>query len=1369
MQDPDLRRGADATHEGETASGSVAERVGEEVRDAHDRLEATVEQVLPARARWSAGRIAWLILGTLLAIVVLLVGGTVWYVASHSEWAAGRLTTLVNRSLAERSNLVLEVRDLRGNPFKQVTALDARLTFRDGKWPPLLVAPSLTLRYAPWDLWFGHRRSLEVEIDRPVVRLTRGPDGRLHLPEWRSGPKVSGPVRELELLFRVNGASVYMPDSSDDIVGWSFHGSAISARTNQVTIQDMAWARGPFASSLQRFAGSLSAGDSVQFRVQRLLTPDLSLQAIGGWRAGQAEKRAHVHVERVRWRWLAKAFDNDVFDVAGEGHATFELRQAAQANAPWTGTVQGAATWDSLPLSTQASLAYRGGRIVLPTLVLRSPAGNLNGSAAYDSRHFDIGGRVAHGDPARWGPIGLDGWPAGDLNGEFRYASQKLRPAGSQLRARLASSELAGWHADSAWVAVTAPSTAPDTFDVRLLRRGGQAVLGGRIDDHGWRGRWSARNFPLDEWPDGRASGLTGRMTDGSGTVSGQGGGLSATGTMRGTQTDWLGIHTAAWRLDGVAGRLLPTTDLALPSTHLTNLTFLGLHFDSAAAVLHVGDNRADLTRIVATAADTTVTASGVTDWTPGGWRVRLDQAEAASTHFHWVGEPPLLLSGNPRGTTFERFAAHDSSAHLAVEGRWAGPGGSYDWTARATALDLGRLGLPPELALAGSADAVLRVTGPSGNPTWNLDATATAPAMQGHRLPRAHIVAEGAKGRVDANAIDAAVGSGRVSGDLHFAGMSTPWPDTLTGDAVGRWLATAAGWHGGLRADSLQLDSLVSLIPAARGWNGTVQGSLAISGSPHAPELGLAAAAHPLGYGAVAADQVDLEARYAAGRLNVTRLLATRSGVTSSASGEMPIVIAFGHPVTVPDEPMRWRVDLDHADLGLLALFVPQIGEASGQLDLHAGIEGTPHHPSLSGAAHIGNGMVRLAGREEQVEQIAADFRFERDQALMDKLTAKQGKEGTISGSGTIDLTGMQLRNYLFTFALRNFTVKEEGLYAVTFDADRISVTRGTARVNGHYLPHVSGQINVRGATVFIDFANQTETQQLAASTAPLQWTYAITLKAANNVRWQPPNGDIEFSTDLTLEQTPRALNAFGDLTAIRGYYDFLSNRFTVRKADLNFDNVGGLNPLIDAEATARVVPVTNLSGVRAINTEDQPHNVTVSITGRADHPAIDFESVPGDWDQARILRELTVGRFLGSTGNVASALQDPLDSWLTQKINDQLSPALGKTFRADVGQWRLERDQGGVAFGQGDVYVVLGKQISPRVLVNLKQRVPGFERPVDPSLVPNPVERNIEAEYRLNRFFYITTEVGQPHALAATTTPRAAYNVNLHARWEY
>ncbi|HET7225036.1 MAG TPA: translocation/assembly module TamB domain-containing protein [Candidatus Eisenbacteria bacterium] len=1366
------------------APEGVVERVEDEVREVHDRIETAVEHVLPRRARMSAGRIAWIILASLLGLVALLVGSGVWYVARHSEWAAGRLTALVNKSLAEHSNLVLEVRDLRGNPFKEVTVIGASVRFRGDAGPPLLTAPTMTLRYAPWDLWFGARRSIEIGVEHPVVRLTRMRNGRLRLPRWISGAAKQGPSRELEVLFAVHDAEVRMPDPADDIVGWSFRGTALSAATDRLVLNQMSWQHGPYASVLQRLQGSIVSGDSVTFHVADLTTPDLHLRATGGWKQGSDVRSVHLEVDRVRWKWLAKAFDNDEFDVSGVGAFVVDAR----GNHAWAGTAHGSATWDSLPAVADSRFDYKDGRVVLTQLHLTSPAGALTGTVDYDSQHLDIRGDVTHGHPEHWRVIGLDGWPEGDLNGRFHYASAKRKPAGSRFDARLASSEIAGWHGDSAWVWVNAPSTAPDTFSVRFDRRGGEALLGGRIDDRGWRGQWSAREFPLDEWPDGRASGLTGRLTQGSGTIASHDSALTATGDMSGTATDWLGIHAASWHLAGVSGRLLPAPDLAMPDLRLRDLTFLGVHFDSAAAGLQVGDSQAALEHIVAQAGDTTLATAGRATWRTGGWAVELDRAEARSSQFHWVAEPPVRLAGDETGTDFQRFVAHDSTAHLAISGRWALPataghaGGSYDWAARAEGLNLARLGLPAAWALEGSASAELRVTGRSGDPRWTLVGSVLAPGAQGRRVDSASVDLEGARRTLEVRRFETRLGRGGVHGRLSFSGMAADWPDTLTGDGVSRWLGSAASWQGEVRADSLPLDRVVAVVPQAEGWSGVASGTLAIAGRPAAPELTLQTTAQPISYVDITADRIDASARYHGGSLEVTKLTATRGGITSTASGAMALQLAWGSPPGVPDRPMHWRVDLDHADLGLLAVFVPQIGEASGALELHAGIEGTPRHPRLTGDAHIRDGTARLAGREEQVADLNADLHFEGEKAVLDKLTAHQlmygpaahaTRKGLVTASGTVDLTGMQLRDYQFKLGLHDFTVTEQGFYEVNFDADPLTVTRGTELVNGHSLPHVTGQVAVRRAVVLFDFANQSETSMLAASTAPLQWTYAVGVRAASGVHWQPPDADIEFSADLTLEQTARALNIFGDLTGIRGYYDFLGNRFTISKANLSFDNIGGVNPLIDAEATTRVVPLQTTATVTTESTV--PHTVTVDITGRADHPSIQFSTEPADWDQAVVLRELTVGHVLTESGAAtASSLQDPLDSWLTRKINEQLTPLLSTAFLQDIGQLQLQREQGGLVYGKGDIYAVWSKQLNPRVQLTAQQRVPGFQNApttyLDTNVPVTSVERNVQAEYRLNRFFYVTTELGQRRTITNTTASTAPdFNVNLHARWEY
>jgi hypothetical protein len=1356
----------------------MVETLRDEVQSLHDRVEDAVEHALPQKARWSAGRIAWLIVLSVLGLVVVLVGGGVAWLTQHTEYVAGSLTGVVNRVLADHSDLVLEVRDVRGNPFRSVIIVEPRLRLRGDPGPALLEARSMVLRYAPWDLAFGSRRSLELGLDRPVVHLGRGPDGKLRLPHWRSGPAGRGPARELDIGLSVSGGEVHLPDSSQDIRGLNLRAHALLGKQDEVEVQRMSWARGPLGTQLEVLRGRIVAGDSTHFRLDELRTPDLAFSATGGWHRGSQTRFAAVDLKRVRWRWLARVFGNRLFDVSGEGSGQFDVRVGRAISG--SGVV--AALWDSVPLKARAGFRWERGQLMIAPLEGTSPAGTLSGLAVYSAKGFDLRGHVTHGNPIFWDAIGLAGWPTGDLTGEMRYWSWREAPAGSRFEANLGASELAGWRADSARVQVDAPSQAPGTFDVQMVRRGGRVELAADMDHGSWQGTWQATGFPLDEWPDGRMTGIQGMLGEGRGTVESQSGTLRVAGTLAGSPAEWLGMQAGSWRLGNVNGVLLPKPDLELSEVALRDVLFLGVHFDSVRAVVHVGDGEARFEQVTAAGGDTVVTAAGTSHWGKVGWGTTLARAEARSGQFDWVAEGPLELTGDAEGVTFRRFAARDSAARIEIEGRWAAPGGSYDWTGRATGLDLHRLGLPLDWELAGTADAFLTVTGRAGDPRWSLEGRALRPGARGHRGDSLRIALAGAPSQLTVRDFAYWLGPGSLQGNLVFEGTRAQWPDVLTGDGVTRWLATAVDWRGRVSAVDLPLERLDRLVPGARGVSGRLAGELELSGRPAVPILGLRADAAPLAWDSLAAERVVLRADYRDERLEVTELRLTRASSVSTASGSLPLRLALGALPVVPEAPMNWRVDLENGDLALLPQLVPQIADARGRLDLHGTVGGTPRHPDLKGTAAVRDGQMLISGRSELIEGLRADFRLEETRVTLDSLFARSGRRGTVRAEGIIDLDGGRLKSYAFHLAMNGFTAVEPGLYAAEFDAPRLKITDGP-RVNGQVLPHVEGDVNLRGARVLFDFANQSETQQLAARTQPLYWTYRIRLLANRNLRWQPPDGDIEFNADLTLEQTEKTLGIFGDLSAIRGTYDFLSNRFNVVVADLTFDNVGGVNPVLDLEATTRVLPVLRAGGSGELQTgtgtEGKVHTITVRITGRAATPTIVFESDPGDWDQPTILSQLTVGRFLAG-GTVVSQLSDPLDNYVTRMINAQLSPLLSRTFLRDVGQWRIERQQGGLFGGQGDVFVSVAHQFNPRVQVSYSQRLPGFDRPGVASLgsasTVNSIEqglleRNMAAEYRINRFFYITTELAQRRTQTAAALPTLVpeFNVNLKARWEY
>ena len=161
-------------------------------------------------------------------------------------------------------------------------------------------------------------------------------------------------------------------------------------------------------------------------------------------------------------------------------------------------------------------------------------------------------------------------------------------------------------------------------------------------------------------------------------------------------------------------------------------------------------------------------------------------------------------------------------------------------------------------------------------------------------------------------------------------------------------------------------------------------------------------------------------------------------------------------------------------------------------------------------------------------------------------------------------------------------------------------------------------------------------------------------------------------------------------------------------------------------------------------------------------------FESESRNYDESQILTALTYGP---ATGGVVGAGRDFADNWVTRSLNRQLSGDLLRVFEGRLSDLQLERESGGLFLGEGGVVLGVTSQLTSKLDLRYRQRLPGLERPTT-DLATSPLERDVTAELRLNRFFYFTSELTQRRSLTSTagpgpTTPE--FNVNLKARWEY
>lgn len=1323
------------------------------VESLREEIEEAVEQV-PQPIRWTVGKLARLAGLVFAGLLLLGLVSTVLYFMNRTELVAREITLLLNRTLKEHSDVVLDLRDIRGNPFTGFRAIEPRVRFADGA--PLLAASEMRVNYSAWSLITGGDGSLEVVFERPRVQL-RGPDGGWRLPAWHGNESAKSPksARALQVRLHVRGAELIAPAPCDTVRGVEFDVIANTGTETRISLQRMRYQHGPWHSRLESLTADLIADrEGVLVRIGELRTDALELKAEATWANGDSIKHVHLAVGRLRFGWLAEVFDNKTFAVPGEGAFVVDAKGATD----WSGRFRTTLSWDGLPAEGSGLASWTGGVLRLDSLAARSDAGDVRGSLRWAESGWEITAAVEDADPSDWHLLHLDGWPAGSLNGSVRYTEDTRvhdRAVGA-LEARLGPSELMGWRVDSAWVRVDLPPTKADSFQVVGLRRGGRFSLRGGSHAKGWGGVYAIRNLPLEEWPDGRATGLTGMLDHAEGTMEDRDGQLMITGDLQGSGTSWASADFARWSLAGVEGRLLPTPDLSA-EVLVEDGFFTGLHLDRASGPIVLGDQVVRLEPITVEAGDTTAVLRGAATWNEQNWAMTLSHAELSSRQFHFVADPPVRIAGDAQGTIMERVVAEDRGAHIEAHGRWAAPGGPYDFRFTGRGLDLARVGMDPELGLGGRADVDLTVTGRSGDPNWRFEGRARAPAFGGHVADSIAFALHGGPHRLELEDGVFRLGRGTLRASLLVERTPHAFPDSLSPTALMRWLQDAGSWRGRATVDAIPLGRITGILPEANGWDGDLFGTLAVSGRPAAPVFEVQTQTERFGWRDIRTDYVTVKAHYEDGRLEVQDARARMRDVESRANLSVPLHLALGHDVVVPDEPLRGRVDIPSGDLKVLPIMVPQLQYARGRFELAAEVGGTARAPRLAGKGRIRDGIVRPINRSEVIEGLYADLHFDQDRITLDTLSARQGRTGRLWSRGVVNLEGALPRNYRFDLGMRNFAASEEGMYAVLFDGDFV-VSDGP-KLAGEPAPYVTGRARLKKGVVEFDFANQNDVQRRAATTQPLFWTYRIKADAKNNMRWRTQDADMEFDVDVDLQQTADSLLIYGEMHLLRGNYWFLGSRFSMSRADLVFDNQQGVDPLVEIAAETRLpsAPGAPLE------------TITAQLSGRASKPVILLTSSANS-DQRTILAAITRGAVTDEQDRVS--VSSPLDNYVTRQLNAQLSASLSQFFRGAIDEWELRRDRGGLLTGEGGIVVGVGSQVTNNLAFRYRQRLPMNERPVNFGRIdPTDVfDQNIEAEYRVNRFIYFTSGVSRRHIGQGGPTPiNTDYNVNLKARWEY
>ncbi|WP_339336666.1 hypothetical protein, partial [uncultured Maricaulis sp.] len=244
--------------------------------------------------------------------------------------------------------------------------------------------------------------------------------------------------------------------------------------------------------------------------------------------------------------------------------------------------------------------------------------------------------------------------------------------------------------------------------------------------------------------------------------------------------------------------------------------------------------------------------------------------------------------------------------------------------------------------------------------------------------------VATGADG-LTASAIFT-LGGGRVELDLQTAGLSPIASLTVDNLPVG------------VLADIAAMPSTAGVISGAADlreregiWRGTAQleaSGLLAADLPDMPELTLNA-------NASIQDEAHVVLRLTGGDL-VARGEVTRAGPTTD----------IAHPQGDADTPLSGLIEANGELMALAALFLPSdILLETGEIESRLAISGTVGEPHLDGAIALRDGRINATTAGSLVTGLDVDLTLSETSIELTRLAASDGREGTLSGTGRIDL----------------------------------------------------------------------------------------------------------------------------------------------------------------------------------------------------------------------------------------------------------------------------------------------------------------------------------------------------------------------------
>jgi len=377
------------------------------------------------------------------------------------------------------------------------------------------------------------------------------------------------------------------------------------------------------------------------------------------------------------------------------------------------------------------------------------------------------------------------------------------------------------------------------------------------------------------------------------------------------------------------------------------------------------------------------------------------------------------------------------------------------------------------------------------------------------------------------------------------------------------------------------------------------------------------------------------------------------------------------------------------HVGMRLVQTYDPDL-TGSGLISGQVTVSGSLNSPVVRGSLQVENVAIADINLPSALSELNGTLTFSQNQVTIDKLTGKTGG-GTVSFSGNAQLNGRQV----------NFDLRANG------DSVRLRYPPGvssTATASLHWSGSSSGSllsgditVNKLGVTPGFDFGAYL-TRSIQASSLPQTDPVLNNIRLDLHVVTAP---DLQMQTsvvrlrgeaDLRVRGNAAKPVLLGRADVFEGEAYFNGTKYRLERGGITFgtpsaSNAASTVPIVDFEATTRV----------------RDYDITLSITGPADHPKLNYRSEP-----PLPTNDIIALLAFGQTTEESAALQQSNQSAFAQQassamLNAALNATLSNRAQRLFGNSRIKIDPQGLATETSTTQVGPAVTIEQQVNSNL------------------------------------------------------------------